>query len=133
MLSFLLVLSTAHMKSTQQLTTSLPDKTPVLTKAKTTTATITSVQLLTTSASVAKTSQEISATSTLQKPAASSSITEVIPTSREHGKRTTTSPTSEEPETEEPETEEPETGYYELLIRELLSFPLHSFLVKLVH
>ena len=88
---------------------------------------------------MAKTSPEISGTSTLQKPAASSSIIEVIPTSKEHGKTTTPLPTSEEPETEEPkteepeteepkreepETEEPETGYYGLLICELLSFPL---------
>ncbi|XP_078371975.1 von Willebrand factor D and EGF domain-containing protein-like isoform X3 [Oculina patagonica] len=102
------VISTQHVKSTRQPTTSVPVKTPISTKTKTTTSTTTSTKLVT-SSTAARTSHGISATSTVQEPATSSSIIEVIPTSEEHGKTTTPTPTSEERETKQPATKEPET------------------------
>ncbi|KAJ7351102.1 hypothetical protein OS493_036558 [Desmophyllum pertusum] len=57
----------------------------------------------------ASTTQEIRATSSIKDPVASSSISEVIPTSDEQGKSTEPSTTSKEPQTQEPATEEPES------------------------
>lgn len=60
----------------------------------------------------ASTTQEIRATSSIKVPVASSSISEVIPTSDEQGKSTEPSTTSKEPQTQEPATEEPESGRF---------------------